>query len=83
VKEEQESHDFMVHLLPFIESNKLDKGIILHQCVKMCDSGTFFQFLLGTFKDENGAYLDNRKPRVDINAQDNQGMTALHYALVP
>jgi hypothetical protein len=33
----------------------------------MCDSGTFFQFLLGYFKEEEGAVLDNRKPRVDIN----------------
>jgi ankyrin repeat protein len=49
----------------------------------MCDSGTLFGFLLGSFKTEEGVVKDNRKPRVDINYKDLNGMTALHYALVP
>lgn len=39
--------------------------------------------MLGSFKNENGDVRDNRKPRVDINYKDTNGMTALHYALVP
>lgn len=71
VKNDQSSYNFLKSMVPFFESTAskvgLNQGSILQQCVKMCDSGTFFQFLLGYFKEEEGAVLDNRKPRVDIN----------------
>jgi hypothetical protein len=83
VKNDAESYKFMCHLAPFFDSSKAGACSLLQHCVKMCESGTFFQFLLGIFKDEDNKYLDNRKPRVNVDQQDSQGMTALHYALVP
>jgi len=50
----------------------------------MCDSGVFFQYLLGaTLKDDKIFLTDSSKPRVTINFQDHLGRTALHYALEP